>query len=288
MDNTAKKEGFVPSEGEMIYPSHQLHFRSLRANEVELRPVDTSNGKVKLLLYKDARSDRRILDEVVGSMNWQSDYFEERGCLFCKIGIRNPQTDEWIWKADTGSESNIEAEKGLASDAFKRAAFSWGVGSELYSAPNVTFPIEEKDMYNNKFCQSFSVSEMTVDNGVITSLCVVDKWGKLRFSYKAGKEAPVQDSTPTKQEVVTVPASSTTKGNMEPLDEDLMYREPNDEITYFCKKKKSEPGVDMRQLTNFHKFYLSPSKDNPEKSIAETFNNLDPEKLWVNWMKKAK
>ena len=63
---------------------------------------------------------------------------------------------------------------------------------------------------------------------------------------------------------------------------------PNDQITYFCKKKKSEPGVDLKELQNFHKFYLRPSKDNPDKSIAESFTNLDPEKLWVNWMKKAK
>ena len=85
---------------------------------------------------------------------------------------------------------------------------------------------------------------MTVDNGVITNLGVVDKWGKPRFSYKAGKDIPEVAAIPAKPEVVTVSASSTVSWDIEPLDEDLVYRMPNNQITYFCKMKKSEPVVE--------------------------------------------
>lgn len=42
---------------------------------------------------------------------------------------------QWIEKEDTGTESNTEKEKGLASDSFKRACVNVGIGRELYTAP---------------------------------------------------------------------------------------------------------------------------------------------------------
>jgi len=39
---------------------------------------------------------------------------------------------EWIWKADGAGDTDVEAEKGAISDAFKRAAVKWGVGRYLY------------------------------------------------------------------------------------------------------------------------------------------------------------
>ena len=41
----------------------------------------------------------------------------------------------WVSKQDVGTESYTEAEKGQASDSFKRACFNWGIGRELYTAP---------------------------------------------------------------------------------------------------------------------------------------------------------
>lgn len=80
--------------------------------------------------YIDARDVMKRLDEVCGD-KWQSIYYEAGTMLFCKIGIKIG--DEWIWRSDTGSESNIEKEKGHSSDAFKRAGVMWGVGQFLYS-----------------------------------------------------------------------------------------------------------------------------------------------------------
>lgn len=80
--------------------------------------------------YIDSRDVQAKLDEVCGPEGWQSDYKEVKGNLFAGIGIKIG--DEWVWKWDCGSESNIEKEKGEASDSFKRAAVKWGVGRFLY------------------------------------------------------------------------------------------------------------------------------------------------------------
>jgi hypothetical protein len=81
--------------------------------------------------YIDARDVQDLLDRVVGAENWQSDYKAVGDKLFAGIGINIG--GEWVWKWDTGSESQMEAEKGHASDAFKRAGVKWGIGRFLYS-----------------------------------------------------------------------------------------------------------------------------------------------------------
>lgn len=81
--------------------------------------------------YIDARDVMDMLDNVVGPENWQDDYKLIDGKLLAGIGIKCG--DEWVWKWDTGTESNMEAEKGQMSDAFKRAAVKWGIGRFLYS-----------------------------------------------------------------------------------------------------------------------------------------------------------
>jgi hypothetical protein len=80
--------------------------------------------------YIDSRDVMKLLDEVVGAENWQSDYKEVKGNVYAGVAIK--VNNEWVWKWDCGTESNMEAEKGEASDSFKRAAVKWGVGRFLY------------------------------------------------------------------------------------------------------------------------------------------------------------
>lgn len=107
----------------------------LTANDVECRIKKITNEGAVLLLYKTARVDMRILDEVYGSMNWQRHHEVINNNLFCTISVWDSEKSQWISKQDVGTESNAEAEKGQASDAFKRAGFAWGIGRELYDAP---------------------------------------------------------------------------------------------------------------------------------------------------------
>ena len=103
-----------------------MKFRALRADEIECRVGVAKEGKgVSLLLYKDSRCDMNLLDETVGSMNWQKRYSRENAN--CEVGIWDDDKRQWVWKEDTGTESRTEAEKGLASDSFKRACFNWGM-----------------------------------------------------------------------------------------------------------------------------------------------------------------
>lgn len=110
-------------------------FRLLRADEIDCRIAQVKQKYVSLLLYKDARCDMNILDETVGCMNWKKAY--SRDNKNCTVSIWDPEKNQWISKEDTGTESYTEAEKGLASDSFKRACFNWGIGRELYSAPRI-------------------------------------------------------------------------------------------------------------------------------------------------------
>ena len=168
-----------------------LNFRPLRADEVEARigvvktPSEGKKGGVALLLYKDARCDMNLLDETVGPMNWQKSYSREN--RNCTVSIWDDQKGQWVSKEDTGTESNTEAEKGLASDSFKRACFNCGIGRELYTAPFIWITGAGKN-------DRFWVREMEVENRKITRLviCSCDQYGnrvdEVAYEYPKGKQ----------------------------------------------------------------------------------------------------
>jgi hypothetical protein len=100
--------------------------RKLKADEIECRVAQVSAKGCTLLLYKTARVDRAILDEMYTACGWQNDFKVIDGKMYGGIGVRienDNGTSEWVWKWDCGTESNTEAEKGQASDCFKRAGF---------------------------------------------------------------------------------------------------------------------------------------------------------------------
>ena len=108
-------------------------FRKLRADEIECRIGQIKEKGLNLLLYKDARCDMNVLDETVGPLNWKREHTRDN--QNCIVSIWDEDKKEWVSKEDTGTASNTEAEKGLASDSFKRACVNWGIGRELYTAP---------------------------------------------------------------------------------------------------------------------------------------------------------
>lgn len=159
----------------------ELKFRPLRADEVECRvaQVAKDGSWITALLYKDARCDMNILDETVGSMNWQRKHRRENAN--CVISIWDEEKNQWIEKEDTGTESNTEAQKGLASDSFKRSGFNWGIGRELYTAPLIFIQqVDKRDGKENYALKEsngkqqpqvmLEVTYMKVENGKITGL----------------------------------------------------------------------------------------------------------------------
>lgn len=163
-------------------------FRDLRADEIECRVQSVKENGLVLLLYKDARVDMNILDETVGSENWQREHYECKGNLFCRVGIHidkkygeSPDIyKEWVWKSDCGTESNTEAQKGEASDSFKRACFNWGIGRELYTSPFIWIPADKCNIKNGKCYDKFRVEKIQIENRVITGLAIYNDTKKER------------------------------------------------------------------------------------------------------------
>lgn len=147
-----------------------MEFRLLKAEEIECRVAqvfNTAKGKgVSILLYKDARVDQNILDETVGNMNWQRHH--SRDNANCTVSIWDAEKGQWVEKEDTGKESNTEAEKGLASDSFKRACFNWGIGRELYTAPFIYVSEKQCKIYEQngklKCNDKFAVEKILYDD----------------------------------------------------------------------------------------------------------------------------
>lgn len=88
-----------------------LKFRTLKEDEIECR-VQSSNDKgTVLLLYKTARTDSKLLDETVGAMNWENEYKEIKGNMYCGITIYDRETNTKVTKWNCGTESNTEKKK---------------------------------------------------------------------------------------------------------------------------------------------------------------------------------
>ena len=182
-----------------------MKFRSLRADEIECRigtvkkAEEGKKGGVQLLLYKDARCDMKLLDETVGPMNWKKAYTRDN--QNCTVSIWDPDKEQWISKEDVGTESNTEAEKGLASDSFKRACVNWGIGRELYTTPFIWIPGATK--YDR-----FWVKTMRVEDGRITGLviCACDQYGRktdsVAFSFPKGWDEPAELGTTNPDEKI--------------------------------------------------------------------------------------
>lgn len=170
----------------------KIKFRPLTADEIDIRvgrviKTDSFSGAT-LLLYKDARCDMSILDETVGCMNWQREHGLNN--QNCRVGIYDEDKQQWVWKEDTGTESNTEKEKGLASDSFKRACVNWGIGRELYTAKNILVRCElDKEGKKPKNGIDWYVKEIGYDKGIITRLVIVQTYkGEETVVYSKGEE----------------------------------------------------------------------------------------------------
>ena len=193
-------------------------FPTLTAEQIEVKVKKVTAKGAVAVLYKTARVDMDLLDDVAGNWNWQCKYEDIKGVLYCHIGIKDE--NEWIWKCDCGIESRDDGEgtqvKGEASDAFKRAGFRWGIGRELYTSPFVFLNVATKQDGNkykleNPF-EQFAVTRIAYDDHRrITDLFITGKNGVV-YSLRRKGNTPIEP----------VPDNLLTKAQMSLLGEMVM------------------------------------------------------------------
>jgi hypothetical protein len=163
----------------------------LTIDQVEFRVQSINKGGyATILAYKDARVDQQRLDEVVGPLNWQRQHLHSNHN--CIVSIWCGEKQAWVSKEDTGTESNTEQQKGLASDSFKRACFNWGIGRELYDYPLIQIKLNQNEfrMDNGKAKATWElkIKEWTWvsqfgDDKKMSFLGAIDQNGKTRFAW---------------------------------------------------------------------------------------------------------
>ena len=103
-------------------------------HQIKWRVGSTKGDSTPALLYIDARDVMDRLDDVVGQSNWETTYTDHDSRCVCVLRIRYQCEDgsRWVSKSDVGTASTFEAEKGMYSDALKRAAVQFGIARYLY------------------------------------------------------------------------------------------------------------------------------------------------------------
>ena len=240
----------------VIDPKEKIHMiktssgekRFLKAEEIECRFGQKSKdgSRYSVLLYKTARTDMDILDEIYGPENWQVKHYEVKGKDFCSIGVRIKRSDndfEWIWKSDCGKDFQRVAEdtekKGLneyekseSSDAFKRAGFCWGIGRELYSAPQIWL---SKDINPFAlFVEKIGYNSAGDIDSLVISAIEKDKVTHV-FTMNAGKSENDETGIPTDVQVKNdlIKRIRELKGDEQAL------------IEYFKVEKLEDLGIDQ-------------------------------------------
>ena len=162
----------------------------LKISEIDFRIQSINKGGyATILAYKDARADMQRLDDVFTPFGWKREHTRDNHN--CIVSIWCDKKEQWISKEDTGTESNTEQAKGLASDSFKRACFNLGIGRELYDYPVIQVKLKEDEfsVENGKVKQTWNLrlrdwiwfSQFT--DGKITYLAAKDDKGNKRFAW---------------------------------------------------------------------------------------------------------
>ena len=227
--------------------------RLLSKEDIEVRVAQTLAGnnkvRVNLLLYKNARVDMKIMDELFTPMGWKRTHKLIGDRLYCCVEVYNPETKEWICKEDVGVESNTEAEKGQASDSFKRACVNWGIGRELYTAPKITIELNENEYTKDqnsriKVWAYFSVKSIGYDSKTrtITSLEIQDKYGNVRFSMGGSVQQSQSEPSQAVKARRSAKANSPAPAAYQPMSEEMYWKI----VAAYAQGKLTKTGGDYK------------------------------------------
>lgn len=270
-----------------------LNFRTLKAEEIEVRVGQVNKGGVSLMLYKDARCDMNILDEKVGPTNWQRKHSRENAN--CTVEIYDPDKKEWIGKEDTGEESNVAAAKGLASDSFKRACFNWGIGRELYSASDLRLFYPSGNLKSYSYDEtkrkgscndSFRVSDIKYADKVISEITIdaclygdvhhtmTFKNSKLKQT-NSSSSAPVSNPSPAPAQAKPAAATQTQSQPSTPVAKPTANQRPAQNSQTSENKPKLFADDEMILIGNCKGLTYSAAK------------NTERFKSFLKWVKNA-
>lgn len=230
----------------------KIEFKPLVPSAIEVRPTDTkTKGSATLLLYIDSRAAADILNETVGEFNWTIEYKAVGDNIYGRLSIWDEDKQMWIYREDTGEESNISASKGQSSDILKRCLARFGCDF-LYHTPRIKVKnLPDSYYFNDKLTMAFSVKEIEWDeNKNCTRLIIVDKFGKEVYNIGEDKQVVRQEK---KEE----------RCNCDILKD-------------FCSKKKQEEGIDKDDLLRFYEFY--------NERCLEWKGEFKVDKLWAKWL----
>lgn len=168
----------------------------LKISEIDFRIQSINKGGyATILAYKDARVDINRLNSVCGALGWKREHTRDnRNCI---VSIWDKDNKHWVSKEDTGTESNTEQQKGLASDSFKRACFNWGIGIELYDYPSIQVKLNTNEFEikkdNKGVERAYATWELKLKDwiwgsefkeGILIKLSAKDQNGIVRFNWK--------------------------------------------------------------------------------------------------------
>jgi len=183
-----------------------MKLRTLKAEEIRVR-AQVNNGGVKLFLWKYPDANLAVLDdcEEIGITNRKVSYSDNG--KRCTLSIR--LNGEWISNDGYAFEGSPDNEP---NDALNHAGFAWGIGKELYKAPEMFIykddlkaykesPVDEKgEPVAPPVCyDEFRVANISYENGGISSITIeICTYGK-PYSRKVFK---AQQTTPAPTDVL--------------------------------------------------------------------------------------
>lgn len=112
------------------------NFSTVPARDIELKVQSVNKGGVILCPYVSKRFVIKALNNKYGETGWK--VLRTSDGRMASISIKDKDTNEWVDKGyDIGTASEFEAEKGLLTDALKRAASLLGIANSLATSPNL-------------------------------------------------------------------------------------------------------------------------------------------------------
>ena len=148
-------------------------------------------------------------------------------------------------------EFNTEAEKGQASDSFKRACVNWGIGRELYTAPRISIELNDKEYTRDqqgkiRVWASFSVKSIGYDTKTrtITSLEIQDRFGNVRYSMNAPAVQPASKEPSQAVKARRAAAGRSTQAETyQPVTEEAYWKI----VEAYAQGKTTKTGGDYKQ-----------------------------------------